>query len=76
MSFLTSKQFWSETAERAVKTGAQAVLLALGADVGFNLFQVDVYTAGGAFLGGVFLSVLTSLISGTATKEDTPSLVG
>ncbi len=55
--------FWKETADRAIKTAAQAVLLGLGLGEGLNLFEVDPGLALGFALGGLFLSVLTSLIS-------------
>lgn len=76
MSYLVSNKFWQQTAERAVKTGAQAVLLAIGASEGFSLFVLDWSIVAGAFLGGAFLSLVTSLASGQFGDTETPSLVG
>lgn len=50
-----------ETIERAVKTGAQAVVLALGASEGLDLFTMDFVLLLGAYGAGALLSVLTSL---------------
>ena len=75
MSFLTSKTFWADATERAVKTAAQAEILAIGASQGFNLFTLDYKVAIGALLGGAFLSLLTSLASGGSGDTDSASLV-
>lgn len=72
-SFLTSRLFWVETLERAVKSGAQGALLAVGADQ-FNVLSLDWSVLGG-FAGGAFLlSALTSIASG-GIGSDSPSLV-
>ncbi len=55
--------FWKETADRGIKSAAQAVLLGLGLGEGLNAFDVDWRLALGFALGGTFLSVLTSMIS-------------
>lgn len=55
--------FWRDSAERALKTAAQAVLLAIGASEGFNLFALDWRNALGVAVGGFVLSILTSLVS-------------
>ena len=55
--------FWKETADRGVKSAAQAVILGLGLGEGLNAFAVDWQLALGFALGGAFLSVLTSVIS-------------
>ncbi len=70
-----TKSFWKQTMERAIKTFAQAVLLALGASGGFNLFAPDWKTILGFGLGGMVLSVLTSLGSLGAGPAGSPSLV-
>lgn len=72
-TFLTDKIFWIDSAERAIKTGAQAILLAIGSSELFNLFTLDVSVIGGYFLGGAFLSIITSLATGS--KERGASLV-
>ena len=71
---MTDRFFWIDTAERAVKSTAQAALLCLGAG------QVDALTADwqtvvGFALGGGVLSVLTSLASLKIGPEDSPSVV-
>lgn len=67
--------FWKATAERAVKTGAQALILAWPvADGLLNIFEVDFERGAGVFLGGAALSVLTSLASAGLGKNNGPSL--
>lgn len=70
-------KFWKATAERAVKSAAQALLLYWGGDTVFNAWQADWPAAGGIASGAVVLSVLTSLVSARVSGEpDSPSLVG
>ena len=66
-----------DAGERALKTAAQAVLLALGAsDTGMgNFFEFDFGTAGGFALGGFVISVLTSIISAPIGGSGTASVV-
>jgi len=69
--------FWRDSAERAVKTAAQAVILAIGAAEGFNLFALDWRNVLGVAAGGFVLSVLTSLASapfGGEWAKGTPQL--
>ncbi|RYE42597.1 MAG: hypothetical protein EOP24_32175 [Hyphomicrobiales bacterium] len=73
-SFLTSGLFWVETLERAVKSGAQGALLAVGADQ-FNVLSLDWSVAAGFAGGAALLSALTSIASGGITDSDSPSLV-
>lgn len=72
-----SKSFWADTVERAVKTAAQAPLLALGlSDSGpVNAFGLDVGLAGGFLLGGFVISVLTSLASAPIGDAQTASVL-
>jgi hypothetical protein len=70
-----TRQFWLSATERAVKTGAQVLVVFLGADV-VNAFAVDYQRAAGIALGGVVVSYLTSVVSAPAGEEGTPSLVG
>jgi len=78
-----TKKFWKAAAERGIKTGAQFVLLILGVGVGagagesgtaqvVNALALDYATLGGAFVGGVLVSALTSVIS--AGKSGNPSV--
>lgn len=72
MSTLTTRAFWRDAIERAVKTAAQFALGAIGAD------QLDVVSAdwGGIVslaVGGAVLSILTSI--GSAGKTGTASMV-
>jgi len=53
-------RFWRDAAERALKTGAQAALLAAGAER-LNVFDADLAGVAGFGIGGVLLSLLTSL---------------
>lgn len=75
MSYLSNKTFWADATERAVKTAAQAELLAVGASQGFNVFTLDWKTALGAFFGGALLSYLTSLSSAGVGNSNSASLV-
>lgn len=65
--------FWRDTCERALKTAAQAVILALGGGA-VNVLTLDWATLAGAAGGGALLSVLTSLASGVVTDSGTASL--
>lgn len=69
-----TKQFWKGAAERALKTGAQFVLalLAVGVTAGgleaetadvISAFALDWSAIGSAFIGGMFISVMTSIVS-------------
>ena len=75
-------EFWRGVAERGIKSGAQFALLTLGVGLTagtvdgetaqvVNAFAVNFVTLGGAFLGGVLVSALTSL----AFPSNVPSLV-
>ncbi|MEU3552898.1 holin [Streptomyces fragilis] len=68
MSSLTTKAFWTATAERAVRTFAQGTLGAIGAD-GIGILDVDWGEAFG--IGGLaaVLAVLTAIAaSGSGTE--------
>lgn len=69
-----TKRFWRETAERAVKSAAQA-LLGMWALDGFNVLQADWPLAAGVAGGGAVLSVLTSLVTSGIGPKDSPSAV-
>lgn len=67
--------YWKETADRAIKSAAQAVLLGLGLGEGLNAFDIDWQLALGFALGGAFLSLLTSVISAKFGEKGTASLI-
>lgn len=70
-----SKQFWKETAERAAKSVAQALLGLALLDGGTNALSVDWKMVAGVAAGAAALSVLTSLVSAPFGKSGSPSLV-
>ena len=67
--------YWKETADRAIKSAAQAVLLGLGLGEGLNAFEIDYKLALGFALGGAFLSLLTSIISAKVGTKGTASFI-
>lgn len=70
-----SKIFWLQVLERAIKSFAQSAILAIGASKGFNLFTLDWRSLAGFALGGMLLSVLTSIASANVGPRESPSLV-
>ena len=71
-----SREFWIATAERAVKSAAQAPLVAWGVgDVALDVFALDWRLGLGVAAGGALVSVLTSLASAGAGPDRSPSLV-
>jgi hypothetical protein len=68
--------FWKASFERALKTTAQAVVLALGAsNTGpANLFELDWKNLVGFAAFGGLLSVLTSIVSVPLSEGNGPSL--
>lgn len=74
MSFLTSKVFWVDVVERAVKTFAQAAVAVLTSGV-FGLLDVDWLTLVSVAGLAALVSVLTSVASGSVTKGESASLV-
>lgn len=77
---LFTKTFWKDATERAIKTGAQFVLLvAVGGGViaesqTVNAFALDWQNLAGVFLGGVVVSLLTSVASAGLAQRGTASL--
>jgi uncharacterized membrane protein len=69
--------FWAQALERAIKTAAQAGVLALGADAANKLPgivdnpSIMLY----ALVGGALLSLLTSLATAPVGPKDDPSAV-
>ena len=76
MSSIWQKAFWQAAAERAIKSAAQAMVLVLAADIGFNVLTVDWQETLGVGAGGAVLSILTSIISSGFGPGDGPSLTG
>lgn len=68
-------RFWRESLERGIKSGAQAVILALGASQGLDLFEMDFLLLVGAAGAGTLLSVLTSLTTVSVGASDSPSAI-
>lgn len=60
---MLTRSFWQDALERGLKSFAQAVILALGADHVLNVFHADLVELGGIGLGGFLLSILTSMAS-------------
>lgn len=68
--------FWKDTAERAISTGAQAVLTVLSLDgVNFIVADADFKTLASAFGFGVLYAVLKALVASRATSQPTASFV-
>ncbi|MGD9989323.1 holin [Pseudonocardia sp.] len=67
--------FWTGTADRAVKSFAQALLLLWGADAGFDVLSIDMPGALGVAAGAAVLSVLTSIVSAPAGDKGSSSLL-
>jgi hypothetical protein len=67
--------FWKQTAERAIKSAAQALLGLWVGDQAFNAWDADWKKAAGVVLGAAILSALTSLASARVGRSGSPSLV-
>ena len=61
--------------ERALKSAAQATILALTASQGFNLFSADWQNVAGIATGAAVLSVLTSVISAPLGAKGSASVL-
>ena len=68
-------QWLRDATERALKSAAQAIVLALGASQGFNLFSADWQNVAGIAAGAAILSVLTSVISAPLGAKGSASLL-
>jgi hypothetical protein len=62
----TLRRYYSDLADRAVRTAAQSALLVLGADQ-VNVIDVNWLDVAGFAGGGAVLSVLTTLVVGGIT---------
>lgn len=60
--------FWKATAERVISTGAQAAILAIGADQ-FSALAIRWQDVLGFALGGAALSLLKALAANAITKD-------
>lgn len=72
--WITSREFWLASTERAVKTFAQG-FLALAAGQAFNALTAPWQTLLGLSIGMAVLSLLTSIVSAEIGDKGTPSLV-
>jgi hypothetical protein len=73
---LFTRTFWFDAGERALKTAAQAVLLAWGLSQGpgpVDGFGFDWQLGASAALGGLVLSILTSIVSAPIGNNGTAS---
>ena len=68
-------QWLRDATERALKSAAQAIVLALGASQGFNLFSADWQNVAGIAAGAAVLSVLTSVISAPLGAKGSASVL-
>lgn len=70
-----TRTFWAKATERAAKTAAQAVALAIGSAASFDAVHADWEYLGSMALGGAVLSYLTSIITSGAGPDEDPSAV-
>jgi hypothetical protein len=72
-----TKEFWKQTAERAVKTGAQAFVTLATATQWFDVFHADWNQIAGVSVGAAIVSVATSMGSDVVKvgEPNSPSLV-
>ncbi len=72
-----SLAFWRDALERAIKTAAQAPLLALGlSDTGpVNAFELDWRLGAGFAAGGFTISILSSVASAPLGRSGTASVL-
>lgn len=70
-----TRAFWIGTADRAVKSAAQSLILLWTADIAFNLLTIDPVNAAGIAGGAAALSLLSSLVSAPFGDEGSTSAV-
>ncbi|MBU8833585.1 holin [Mycolicibacterium goodii] len=68
-----SANFWKDAFERAIKSFAQGVILALGGGA-VNVLTIDWATLAGAGGGALLLSLLTSVASAGLANKGTASV--
>lgn len=77
MSIYTHRKFWADAADRALKSAAQAVILAWGiGDVAANALEFDWQLGLGFATGGAVISLLTSIASADIGEAGTPQAIG
>ena len=69
------KIFWTDAAERAIKTVAQVVLSLLTIDATSTVLNADWKGIVAASLTAGLISILTSIVSATARERGTAGLV-
>ena len=74
-SALTTGLFWADTAERAVKTAAQALIALIGTDA-VGITDLDWAQIGSVAATAAVLSVLSSVASDRVGPSPGPSVVG
>jgi hypothetical protein len=70
------RNFWRQAAERAFKSGAQAIIGAGLLAEPFDVLHFDWQLGLGAVVGGALLSLATSIVTAPVGPTDTPSVVG
>jgi len=70
---MMSKQFWKDTAERAIGTFAQALLATLA--VGTPIWGLDWETGLGVSATAAAISILKSVVASTIGDHESASLV-
>jgi Putative lactococcus lactis phage r1t holin len=70
---MLTKQFWADLLERAAKTAAQFVLVAIGGNL-TNAWTLDWRMVAGTAAAGALTSVLTSVVSLPIGGSGTASL--
>ncbi|UTN92940.1 hypothetical protein SEA_FINKLE_21 [Gordonia phage Finkle] len=70
-----AKKFWTDAAERAVKTGVQSFVAVVTVDASTTILDWSWSQAGAAAATAAFLSIATSVMSSGVGSPDTPSLV-
>lgn len=65
--------FWRDAGERAIKSAAQAFVLAAGGTA-VNIFSLDPLQIGGVIGSALVLSIATSLVSAPFSNPGTASL--
>lgn len=68
MANLTTREFWASTTERAVRTAAQTAIALIGTDQ-VGLLNLDWAQIGSVVATATVLSILTSIVGDTATKN-------